>query len=213
MIFPHHEAEIAQMESISGKIPLVRYWMHTGFLNINKEKMSKSLGNFSTIKEILKEYDAGILRYLFTSINYRKPLDFSKSSLENAKNSYERLKNICEGFEDDGTMNGDYLKEFEKVMNDDFNMPKGLQVLWKLVRDTNAKGKFQSIKKMDEVFGLKLLEKGNLKIPEEVKKMLEKREDARKSKNWIESDLLREKIKKLGFQVLDGKEGQELKKN
>jgi len=213
LIFPHHEAEIAQMESISGKTPLVRYWMHTGFLNINKEKMSKSLGNFSTIKEILKEYDAGILRYLFTSINYRKPLDFSKSSLENAKNSYERLKNICEGFEDDGTMNGDYLKEFEKVMNDDFNMPKGLQVLWKLVRDTNAKGKFQSIKKMDEVFGLKLLEKGNLKIPEEVKKMLEKREDARKSKNWIESDLLREKIKKLGFQVLDGKEGQELKKN
>src|SRR3989344_1822508 len=77
LIFPHHEAEIAQMESISGKKPLVRYWMHTGFLKTNKAKMSKSLGNFSTIKDILKKYCPETIRYVFASTHYRKPLDFS----------------------------------------------------------------------------------------------------------------------------------------
>ncbi|MDP3966256.1 MAG: class I tRNA ligase family protein, partial [archaeon] len=212
LIFPHHEAEIAQMESISGKIPLVKYWMHTGFLKIGKEKMSKSLGNFSTIKEVLKDYDSGVLRYLFASGHYRKPLDFSKSSLENARNSFERLKNICANLEDDGKVNKNYLKEFEESLQDDFNSPKALQILWGLVRDETAEGKHEAIKKMDEVLGLKLLEKNEIKIPKEVDGLLKKREIARKKKDWKESDLLREKIKELGYLVLDGKEGQEVKK-
>jgi len=147
LIFPHHEAEIAQMESISGKKPLVRYWMHTGFLKINKEKMSKSLGNFSTIRDILKNYSPEVLRYLFISVHYRKPIDFSKETLENAKSSWVRLKNICENLEKDKKINEKYLKEFEKSMNDDFNTSKALQVLWKLVRDEKAKGKYGAIKK------------------------------------------------------------------
>jgi len=97
-------------------------------------------------------------------------------------------------------------------MDDDFNTPNSLQVLWKLVRDEKAKGKYQTIKKIDEIFGLKLLEKQNLVVPKEVDELLKKREIARKDKKWEESDKLREEIKKLGFQVLDGKVGQELKK-
>ena len=212
LIFPHHEAEISQMEAVSGKVPLVKYWMHTGFLNTGKEKMSKSLGNFSTIRELLKTYSKEQIRYLFISTNYRKPIDFSTETLENAKNSFERLKNICEKIVDDKKINEKYLKEFEEQMDDDFNTPNSLQVLWKLVRDEKAKGKYQTIKKIDEIFGLKLLEKQNLVVPKEVDELLKKREIARKDKKWEESDKLREEIKKLGFQVLDGKVGQELKK-
>ncbi|MCR4327384.1 MAG: cysteine--tRNA ligase [Nanoarchaeota archaeon] len=212
LIFPHHEAEIAQMESLSGKVPLVKYWMHTGFLKINKEKMSKSLGNFSTIRDILKSYPSGVLRYLFASGHYRKPLDFSKKSLDNAKNSFERLQNICENLKDDGKENKNYLKEFEESINNDINLPEALQVMWKLLRDERAQGKYQTIKKIDEVFGLKILEKEKIKISSEVKSLLQKREEARKNQNWKESDKLRDKIKELGFLVLDGKDGQELKK-
>jgi len=212
LIFPHHEAEIAQMESISGKKPLVKYWMHTGFLNIGKEKMSKSKGNFSTIKELLKVYSPETVRYLFLTTNYRKPIDFSTNSLENAKSSVERLKNICETLEDDKKTNESYFKDFEKEMDDDFNTPNALQVLWRLVRDEKAEGKYQTIKKMDEVFGLNLLEKEKINIPKEVQDLLKKRETARKEKDWEESDKLREKIKELGFQVIDRKNKQEIKK-
>jgi len=213
LIFPHHEAEIAQMESISGKKPFVKYWMHTGFLNINKKKMSKSLGNFSTIREILKKYSAEVLRYFFFSTNYRKPINFSESSLENAKKSYERLKNLCDKLEDDGKDNKKYLEEFEEVMDDDFNSPKAIQVIWKLLRDENAEGKYKSIKKIDEVFDLKLLKNNKAEIPEEIKNLLKKREKARDDKNFKLSDKLREEIKNLGFRVIDRKDVQEIKPN
>lgn len=212
LIFPHHEAEIAQMESLSGKVPLVKYWMHTGFLKINKEKMSKSLGNFSTIRDILKNYPSGVLRYLFASGHYRKPLDFSKKSLDNAKNSYERLQNICENLKDDGKENKVYLKEFEESINNDINLPEALQVMWKILRDEGAEGKYGVLRKMDEIFGFKLFEREKIKIPSEVKSLLKKREKARNEKNWKESDSLRDEMKELGFLVLDGKDGQEIKK-
>ncbi len=212
LIFPHHEAEIAQMESISGKKPLVKIWMHIGFLNINKEKMSKSLGNFSTIRDALKKYSPEVLRYLFVSTSYRKPLDFSEDSLENAKASYLRLKNICSQINEDKEINKELIKEFEEAMDDDFNCPMALQVLWKLVRDEKAGGKYSTIKKMDEVFGLKLLEKEKVEISKEVKKLADEREKYRKEKNWKKSDELREKIKSLGYEILDGKEGWEIKK-
>ncbi|MEK6817462.1 MAG: cysteine--tRNA ligase, partial [Nanoarchaeota archaeon] len=192
LIFPHHEAEIAQMESISGKKPLVRYWLHTGFLKTNKQKMSKSLKNFSTIKELLKDYSKETIRYFFALTHYRKPLDFSKETLENAKSSYERLKNICSEIQDDKKINEKYLKEYEKEMDDDFNTPKALQILWKLVRDEKAKGKYQTIKKIDEVFGLNLLEKKEINIPKEIQKIIEEREKARKNKDWKKADELRE---------------------
>jgi len=212
LIFPHHEAEIAQMESISGKKPLVRYWMHTGFLKINKNKMSKSLGNFKTIRDLLKIYKPEVIRYFVISNHYRKPLDFSDKTLESAKNSYERLKNICETLSDDGKISEKYIKEFENEMDDDLNTPNSLQILWKLVRDEKAEGKFQTIKKIDKIFGLKLLEKEKIKIPAEIKKLAEEREKARKEKDWKKSDELRNKINKLGFTINDTSDGWEIKK-
>ena len=211
LIFPHHEAEIAQMESISGKKPLVRFWMHTGFLKINKTKMSKSLGNFSTIKDILKKYSPETIRYVFLSTHYRKPLDFSDKILENAKLSCERLKNICREIDDDGKINEKYLEEFEKAMDDDFNFSKALQVLWKLVRDEKTNGKYQTIKKIDEVFGLKLLTKEKIKITKEIQKIIEEREKARKSKDWKKADELREALKNKGYYVNDTEHGAEIK--
>lgn len=211
LIFPHHEAEIAQMESISGKKPLVRYWMHTGFLNINKKKMSKSKGNFSTIRDTLKVYDKNVLRYLFASTHYRKPLDFSPETLENAVSSLERLKNICRAIEDDGGSDSSYIEEFNMAIDDDFNTPKALQVLWKLVRDENAKGRYGAIEKMDKILGFGLFEKVKLNIPEEVRALADERETFRKKKDWKKADELRDKIKSLGYEILDGKDGWELK--
>lgn len=212
LIFPHHEAEIAQMESLSGKKPFVKYWVHTGFLNINKQKMSKSLGNFKTIKDLLKIYKPEVIRYLILSNHYRKPINFSEKSLENSKNSFERLKNICESIKDDKKINETYLKEFEKEMDDDFNSPNAIQVLWKLFRDKDAEGKYQTVKKIDEVFGLNLLKTKKMKIPSDVEKLIQEREEARKNKNWELADEIRDKISKRGYFIKDTSEGPVLEK-
>ena len=210
LIFPHHEDEIAQSEAGYGK-KFCNYWMHNGMVNVDKVKMSKSLGNFKTIRDLLEEYSGEVIRYFVISNQYRKPIDFSKKTLDNAKSSYERLKNICSSLEDDKKENKNYLKEFEKAMDDDLNTPQALQVIWKLVRDEKAKGKFQTIQKIDEVFGLKLLEKEKIKIPSEVKKLAQERQKARKEKDWAKADYIREEIKKKGYEILDTKDGWEVK--
>ena len=211
LIFPHHEDEIAQSEAGYGK-KFANYWMHNGMVNVDNVKMSKSLGNFKTIRDLLKIYSPEVIRYFVISNHYRKPLDFSSATLDNAKNSYERLRNITSEIEDDKKINEKYLKKFQDSMNDDLNTPQALQVLWKLIRDEDAKGKFRTIKEIDEVFGLKLLEKEKVDIPEAVLKLAEERETARKNKDWKKSDELREKIKKKGYQIDDVKEGWKIKK-
>ena len=130
LIFPHHEAEIAQMESISGKKPLVRYWLHTGFLNVKGQKMSKSLENFFTIRDILKKYSANALRFLFIQTHYRSAIDFSENSLESAKNSLERLNDFMMKLKTGkDNLPDSYLKKvkenFIKAMDDDFEMILG----------------------------------------------------------------------------------------
>ena len=169
--------------------------------------MSKSLGNFRTIKDLLKEYKPEVIRYFVISNHYRQPLDFSLEILKNSENSYSRLKNICETIEDDKKTNKKYLEEFEKEMDDDLNTPNALQVLWNLVRDKNAEGKYKTIEKIDKVFGLKLLEKEKLKIPQKVKKLVTERNKARKNKDWKKADELRIKINKAGYAVDDTKRG------
>lgn len=211
LIFPHHEAEIAQMEALSGK-QLVKYWMHTGFLNVEGKKMSKSLGNFITIRDALKKYNENVVRLFFISTHYRSPINFKTKNLESTKNAYERLKNIISDLKDDGKENKKYLSEFEKAIDDDFEMPKALAVLWEMLRDEKAEGKLNTIKKMDEVFGLKLLEKEKVSVPAEVKKLAEERELARKSKDWKKADKLRNEIKAKGFLINDTENGAEIKK-
>ena len=211
LIFPHHEDEIAQSEAGYGK-KFANFWIHNGMVNVDKIKMSKSLGNFKTIKEILKEYNGRVIRYFVISSQYKQPIDFSKEKLEDAQNSYQRLKNIISEIKDDKKVNKKYLEEFENAMNDDLNTPNALQVLWKLVRDEKAEGKLKTIKKMDEIFGLKLLEKEKVDVPASVMKLVHERETARKKKDWKKSDELREKIHKLGFSIDDTDEGSRVRK-
>ena len=217
LIFPHHEDEIAQSEAAYGK-ELANYWIHNGMVNVNKVKMSKSLGNFKTIKDLLKEYSGEIIRYFVISNQYRKPMDFSKKTLENAKTSYDRLKNLISNIKDNtlkGTSkktNKKYLQEFENAMEDDLNTPKALQALWKLIRDEKAQGKINAIKEMDKVFSLNLLKKEKIKIPKQIQELAEQREEAREDKNYKLSDGLRKKINQLGYNISDTKEGQKINK-
>ena len=212
LIFPHHTNEIAQSEAATGK-RFVKYWLHAGFLNMKESKMSKSLGNILTLGSLKEQgFSALDYRYLCLTTHYRSPLLFSTENLEAAKTSYNRLKNIAKELADDKKINEKYLEEFKKALEDDLDMPGALAVLWTLARDDKAEGKLGAIKEMDKVLGLKLLEKEKISVPEEVKKLAEEREKARKKKDFKKSDELREKIKKLGFAVNDTKDGYEINK-
>ncbi|MBS3151792.1 cysteine--tRNA ligase [Candidatus Woesearchaeota archaeon] len=231
LIFPHHEAEIVQMESISGKKPLVKYWLHTGFLQIKKEKMSKSLGNFFTIRDVIKKYNKNILRFLFLQTHYRKPIDFSEEAIEQAKNSLQKLnefilklKNYKSRSTNNKKINSMIEKtknDFEKSMDEDFETPKALTVLFEFMKEINkliAEKKISTkdtkkiknfMNKINEVFGILDEE---IKVPEEIKELAEKREQARKNKDFKLADGLREKIKSLGYYIDDTKDGMVIKK-
>ena len=212
LIFPHHTNEIAQSEAATGK-KFVNYWLHNEWLFVDGKKMSKSLGNFYTLRDILeKNFSPLVLRYLYLTTHYRTQLDFTWKNIENAKNSYERLKNIIKEIKDDEKINKKYLEKFEKAINDDLNIPNALKVLWELVRDNKASGKIKTIEKFDEVFGLDLLKKEKIEVPSEVKKLIEEREKLRKAGNFKEADKIREKIKKLGFYVDDTDKGWKIRK-
>ncbi|MEM5879083.1 MAG: cysteine--tRNA ligase [Candidatus Aenigmatarchaeota archaeon] len=239
LIFPHHEAEIAQMEAISGKKPFVKYWLHTGFLTVNGEKMSKSLGNFVTIRDALKKYDAETIRLFFVSSHYRSPIDYNEKNLEQARKNLERLYNTLEKLQDakkrkekteDEKEFEEFIrkieKEFEEFMDDDFNTPKALLCLYKLSNKTNgllekqkneineklATKIIETFRKLGYIFGILQREIKKDEIPEEIKKLVEERENARKVKDFKKADELREKIKSLGYIVEDTKDGPKIKK-
>ena len=211
LIFPHHENEIAQSEASTGK-KFVNYWLHNGWVLVDGKKMSKSLKNFYNLKDIIKRgYSPLDLRYFYLTKHYKQKFNFSWENLDAAKNSLKRLRNIVSDLKNDG-INSKYLKEFENAMNDDLNTPEALQVLWKLVRDEKAKGKLETIKKMDEVFGLDLLKIEKIKIPKEILELVKEREKARKEKDWKKSDLLRIEIHKKGYSVDDTEHGSRITK-
>ncbi len=206
LIFPHHENEIAQSEA-AYDTKLANYWMHNGMVNVDNVKMSKSLGNFKTIRDLLEVYSGEVIRYFVLSGHYRKPIDFSEETLGNAQNSHNRLRNIVENLEDDGRENEGYMASFREGMNNDLNTPKALSVIWQLVRDKDATGKYQTIKKIDSVLGLKLLDKRQIEIPENIQTLVQERENARGNKEWELADRKRDEITGLGYQVdntLDG---------
>lgn len=179
--------------------------------------MSKSSGKIATLFDLKSQgYSAMDYRYFVLTGHYRKQLNFTKNNLDNAKNSYDRLKNIIKEIpkpdEKNKEINTEYLKEFEKAINDDLDMPKALQILWELIRDNSAKNKYNTIKKMDEVFGLDLLKFEKVKIPKKVQELVHKRELARKKHKWEKADELREEVKNLGYQINDTKEGVEVLK-
>ena len=217
LIFPHHEAEIAQMESISGKKPLVKYWLHTAFLKINNEKMSKSLKNFVTIKEALKTYDGKVLRFFFASNHYRTPVNFSYDVLEQSKSAVQRLEETLRSLKgkDNPSLIAKTKNEFFKHLNNDFDTPRALAVVFNFVREVNKKGGGKQSKalllEIINLFGLQLDVHAE-KIPSSLLQLAEKREAARKAKNWKEADILREKIAEKGYLVEDAADGFRIRK-
>ena len=234
LIFPHHEAEIAQMEAISEKKPMVKYWLHTGFLTINGQKMSKSLGNFITIREFLNKHSARLLRFFVLKSHYRSPIDYSEKAILQSQNELERIDEFLEKLKTQKskvktTTQKSKLKidkfknKFEEAMDDDFNTPKAMAVIFELIRDINpmldknqitqeeVKQILEFLKFVDEIFGF-ILKKERVKIPEEIKKLAQKREILRKEKKWEEADKIREEIKKLGYEIQDTAGGTKIKK-
>ncbi|MAG20230.1 cysteine--tRNA ligase [archaeon] len=202
----HHTNEIAQSESAFDKKPWVNYWLHGSFLVFKGKKVSKSKGGLYTIEELEKQkYTPLTYRYFVLGAHYRTQLEFSLENLESSKNSLKRLRNLINDLEDDKEINKKYLKKFEKMINDDLNMPKALAVLWELIRDEKAKGKLKTIKEMDKVFGLDLLKKED--ISKEVKELIEKREKYRDEKNWEKSDEIRDKLSEKGIILEDSEKG------
>jgi len=207
LIFPHHENEIAQSEAASGK-KFVNYWMHNGWILVDNKKMSKSLGNFYKIKEVVdKGYSPLDLRYSYLTKNYREKFNFTWENLDASKKALQRLKNIAGELKDDGKTNANYLKRFEKAMDDDLNTSKALQVLWNLVRDKKAFGKIKTIKRIDEVLGLDLFKQEKIKIPSDINGLVKERERARENKDWEKADEIRDKINNLGYVLEDTEKG------
>jgi cysteinyl-tRNA synthetase len=215
----HHTNEIAQSEAATGK-KFVNYWIHGAFLLFNKEKISKSKGGLYTISQLQeKGFDALDYRYFCLTKQYGKPLNFSLELLENARSSYERVKNIILGMknsdEKKNTKNIEAAKkQFLEIINDDLNMPKALSFFWDVLRDEklNNSEKYELALEFDKIFGLNLGMEEEIKVPKEVKKLIKEREEMRKKKNWQEADNLRIRIKKLGFSVDDTDEGTKMRR-
>ncbi|MEA3413928.1 MAG: cysteine--tRNA ligase, partial [Nanoarchaeota archaeon] len=153
------------------------------------------------------------IRYFVLNTHYRKPRDFSLKKLDEVKISLEKLKNACQKLTLDKIPNEKYLEEFKKIMDQDFNTSGAINLIWKLLKDKNAKGKYTTIKEIDKIFGFKLLEKEKISIPKEIKEFLKQRKEARKDKDFKKSDELRDKINKLGFIISDSSQGQTIKKS
>ncbi len=226
LIFPHHEDEIAQSEAANGK-PFAKYWMHNGFVNINGEKMSKSLNNFYTLRDIFKQYDPLVVRYFFLSTHYRMPINFTFEALSGVKSALERIQQAyfeLAGVKKHGKVKldvGDFRKRIEEALDDDLNVSPALAVVFDFVNEVyknkeqlsaeSWKETVEFFKEIDSIFGILKYEKAE--IPLEVIKLAEERLLARKNKDWKKSDELREKISKLGYVVGDTKEGYEVRKS
>lgn len=234
LIFPHHEAEISQMEAISGKRPLVRYWMHTGFLTIDGQKMSKSLGNFMTISDFLKRNSRQQLRFLILKNLWHSPFDYSESVMIEVRASLEKIEEFLRKLNDIKTIKSTDKnlkklfekseKDFYRELDDDFNTPRAFAVLFDLIKETNkfidkdlvsksqAKEIYNFFEKIDKIFGIIDFKKTkNKKIPVAIKKLIDEREKYRQQQNWLKSDEIRLELEKKGYLVEDTKAGQIVK--
>ena len=237
LLFPHHENEIAQSEGATGK-PYVRYWMHNGFINVDNQKMSKSLNNFFTVRDISREFDLEAVRLFMLSAHYRSPINFSREQIEAANASLNRLYTardhlrFCAANGENRPLNeqeeafieriAEYEKRFDAAMDDDLNTADALGAIFELVKDSNISiGEKSSkavaetaLKSLTAVCGvLGFLTKGNEELPEEITRMVREREEARKNKDWKKSDELRDAIRSAGYILEDTKQGQKVRKD
>ena len=219
-LFPHHENEIAQAEAATGK-EFVKTWMHCAHLRVNGEKMSKSLGNFFTLRDLLdKGWKGREIRYVLVNAHYRQGLNFAFSALEDARRALERIDRCVDALaarandEPAPAFAQEALDAFTAAVNDDLNTPKAFAALFDLVRQTNASGTCSKavldvFRKMDSVLGVVFFGKAEkAEVPVEVQALLDARAAARAAKNWAESDRLRDEIAAAGWLVKDSKDGQ-----
>ena len=237
LVFPHHENEIAQSECCNG-VPFAKYWLHNGFLNIDNRKMSKSLGNFFTVRDISEQYDLQVLRFFMLSAHYRSPLNFSKELMEASKNGLERIMNAAEHLRDllAGAQGeelaaeekaglqeaGSFAEKFDAAMDDDFNTADAISAVFELVRFANANVTQQSTKayveavyrellELADILGL-ILEKEKEILAEDVEKLIEERQAARKAKDFARADEIRDMLLAQGIILEDTREGVKWKK-
>ena len=222
LVFPHHENEIAQSEAVTGK-KFVNFWLHNEWILVDGKKMSKSLGNFYKLKDIIeKGYSPMDLRYFYLSKIYRQQLNFTWTNLKNSKNSLDRLKNILSSIKKSAKNSTkknkknieSAKKQFLEILGDDLNTPKALSFMWEILREEklNDAEKYELVLEFDRVFGLNLEKEEEIEIPKEIKLLVEKRENARSDKDWKKADEIRKKINELGFAVDDGEDGAKIRK-
>ena len=237
LVFPHHENEIAQSEAANGK-EFARYWMHNAFLNIDNRKMSKSLGNFRTVREISEQYDLQVLRFFMLNAHYRSPLNFSADLMEASKNGLERIINATDNLKhllgaatveemsveekEAFAKTGAYVEEFEKAMDDDFNTADAIAAIFDLVKYANTTATAESSKeylqslldrivKLGDVLGL-ILDKKEELLDADIEKLIEERQAARKAKDFARADAIRDELLEKGIILKDTREGVQWKK-
>ena len=224
LVFPHHENEIAQSEAATGKL-YAKAWMHAGAVRVDGEKMSKSLGNFFTIREVLEKYHPEVVRYLLVSSHYRSPINYSEESLKEAKGALERFYNGLKGLPEVAPAGGEaFVERFGAAMDDDFNSPEACAVLFEMVREVNrlretdlsaAAALGAQLKALAGVLGVLQLEpeaflqaSASGKVDAvEVEALIAARLQARAEKNWAESDRIRDRLTAMGVVLEDGKGG------
>ena len=224
LVFPHHENEIAQSEAATGKL-YANAWMHAGAVRVDGEKMSKSLGNFFTIREVLEKYQPEVVRYLLVSSHYRSPINYSEDSLKEAKGALERFYTALRGLPEATAQGGDtFVARFGEAMDDDFNSPEACAVLFEMVREINrlrdtdmqaASGLAAQLKALASVLGILQIDpdtflqagvEGKVDATQ-VEALIAARLQARSDKNWAESDRIRDQLTAMGVVLEDGKGG------
>ena len=237
LLFPHHENEIAQSEGATGK-KYVNYWMHNGFINVDNQKMSKSLNNFFTVRDIAKEYDLEAVRLFMLSAHYRSPINFSRDQIDSANASLNRLYTARNSLKfqlengEDRPLNDKekefierlkgYEKRFYDAMDDDMNTADALGAIFELVKDANvtvvqgasreaAQAALNSLESICDVLGI--LSKKEEELPPEIAALVNERAEARKNKDWAKSDELRNRIIQAGYILEDAKQGQKVRKD
>ena len=231
LIFPHHENEIAQSEAANDKT-FARYWMHNGFLNIDNKKMSKSLGNFFTVREVAEKYDLQVLRFFMLSAHYRSPLNFSADLMAAAKNGLDRILTAAERLHDladaaEGSMTDaekenfaaskEYVEKFEAAMEDDANTADAVSAVFELVKFINVNSSeqnskeylqalYQRLETLCDVLGI-IIEKKEEILDSDIEALIAERQAARKEKNFARADEIRDTLLEQGIILEDTREG------
>lgn len=232
LIFPHHEAEITQAEALTGKVPFVRYWMHNAFLRVEGQKMSKSLGNYTTVKEAIETHGADIVRFFFTFNPYYRPIDYAEEKIEESKGKLEKIRNTTENLQilmekDEGEGKGGEIEQLVEEtrnkliesMDDNFNTADALAVIFDFIRQvndgmrtgdidkTNADKLLALFHEFEDIFGVNFVIKREEGLTADQEQLIKDREEARAAKDWSLADELRDKLKAQGIILEDGSSG------